>query len=94
MMNDRSVRDYAVALDGLVMTFECGRAGHRYTTDFGKAKPAAPGRLWLARMLRYWGREGGGASAFKRAGGRTVRANGRMVRHCPRCRREKARKGD
>lgn len=81
------LRDYAIALDGLVMTFECGKAGHTYRRDFGKERQPAK-RLpawWLQRMLRYWSREGGGCAAFVGI----TRSRGQRLPHCPTCRRQR-----
>jgi hypothetical protein len=80
------LRDFAVALDGSVMTFECGRAQHRYTLDFSKEKNPSK-RLsptFLAKMRSYWSRQGGGCTSWKRdakwpAGRKPL---------CPTCRRE------
>jgi hypothetical protein len=64
-------RQYAIAVDGTRITFQCARARHRYTVDYGK-KPVAKrlGEHGAKMMAAWWSREKGGC-----------------VGACPRCER-------
>jgi hypothetical protein len=67
-------RQYAVSVSGTKVTFECSRAGHRYSVDYGR-KPVAK-RLsasGAAMMAQWWSREKGGCSG-----------------DCPRCSKSQA----
>jgi hypothetical protein len=56
-----SGRQYAVALTGTTITFECDKAKHSYKINFG-TKPLARrmGEEGCRMMLRWWGRDRGG----------------------------------
>lgn len=68
-----SGRQYAVAVDGATITFECERAGHSYKINFGK-KPLARrmGDAACRMMASWWSREKGGC-----------------IGGCPKCERAK-----
>ena len=69
-------RQYAVEVSafGSKITFECARAGHRYTQDFGKGpRHRRLEGVGLRLMARWWSREGGGC-----------------IGPCPKCRRKGA----
>ena len=56
-----SGRQYAVAVEGAVITFECKRAGHLYKIDFSK-KPLhrRMGEGACKMMASWWTKEKGG----------------------------------
>lgn len=69
-----SGRQYAVAVDGTVITFECARAGHTYKIDFGAKRRALARRMQSGAckmMASWWSREKGGC-----------------IGECPRCLKE------
>lgn len=55
-------RQYAIKVEGTVVTFECQREGHTYSIDFGK-RPLAQrlGEQACRMMARWWSRERGGS---------------------------------
>lgn len=64
-------RQYAIAVEGTVITFECDRKRHTYKIDYSK-KP-------LARRM--------GASACKMMASWWSRAKGGCIGDCPKCER-------
>lgn len=66
-LNGRSTlttgRQYAVAVDGTVITFECKRARHRYKIDFGSKRRRLTARLSpdaCKFQASWWSEEKGG----------------------------------
>lgn len=54
-------RQYAVSVEGAVITFECSRAGHAYKIDFGNKPVHRRLSTGVAQMMaRWWSREKGG----------------------------------
>ena len=56
-------RQYAVAVDGTVITFECKRARHRYKIDFGSKRRRLTARLSpdaCKFQASWWSEEKGG----------------------------------
>lgn len=66
-------RQYAVGLEGSVITFECARAGHRYTQDFnrGPVTKRITG-AGLRLMADWWSKAKGGC-----------------IGQCPTCQRQR-----
>jgi len=63
-----SGRQYAIAVNGTVITFQCKRANHIYQIDFGK-KPLHRrlGEAACRMMASWWSREKGGCIGECRA---------------------------
>lgn len=58
-----SGRQYAIAVLGTVITFECKRAGHVYTIDFASKRRKITARLSESAtkfQARWWSKEKGG----------------------------------
>jgi hypothetical protein len=58
-----SGRQYATAVEGTVISFECARHGHTYKINFGLKKLPISRRMGpegCRMMARWWSREKGG----------------------------------
>jgi len=69
-------RQYAVAVDGTVITFECKRSRHRYKIDFASKRRRITARLSpdaCRFQASWWSEEKGGC-----------------IGACPKCEKEKA----
>lgn len=59
----KSGRQYALAVEGTVITFECERGKHTYKIDFASKRRKLTARLGAAGaklMASWWSREKGG----------------------------------
>lgn len=65
-------RQYAIGVDGTVITFECARSGHTYTVDMGRGpRHRRMGAAGCRMMASWWSRAKGGC-----------------IGDCPKCQRE------
>lgn len=79
--NDNRVL-YAVALEGLTVTFECRTRGHRSKKTYPERGPRAVARWWLERACKpggYWAKEPDAAGH-----------HGHLYGECRACDREEA----